>query len=507
MCNANSTEIPEWVNDYQPTDKVELKLLSYYRQLFKFNLDSKEYKRAFDNIYTILVNKGLLNSLVREVHTERIDIDNDTAIEKNFNWLNKPLIVITPKIISLLERYCKNHPQEGCQKDIQERIKALNTHLNILRQEDCNSTKYRRSSNYLSGDLEKHIEELEKKNDNHPFLREIKPLIKYWRRIQYFSPYILPEGVRPEPGFYLQKGLYLWIQTNLKRRQKDLYYPNRQPKNETLNTELATHSIKLKDLDDESFYEPRTKERVIRNLLEDYLKEDPHGYLASRHIRGYPECTYKILVDRLILKEPPDSKTDITDEFGVDYQKFASAELPRKFYPTIASIAIEIGCHSVALKQTIIDDTNGELRNCKRLVGGELVYDAQVLAHKLLPVFQKPESIFSEVVNYLNKQGHQLRTSTIFMSNEISSFEIFLIIAEELKEQGYNATSCDVLEYWKTVKIEEFSQELQKRKYKRSPQQVSKIISPPAIRYFWEKKCWKYLGKLAIDLNKNKEGK
>lgn len=484
MCNANSTEIPEWINDYQPVDKVELELLSYYRQLFKFNLDSREYDRAFSRIYKILVNKGLLNCLNRQANTERIDIDNGKAIEKNLNWLKKTLIFISPEIISLLERYCKNHPQEGCQKRIQKRIKALNTYLNILRQEDYNSPKYRRSINYLSGHLEKHVEELEKINNNHPFLQEIKPLIKYWRKIQYFNPYILSEEVRPEPGFYLQKGLYLWIQTNLRRRQKDLYDPNRQPKNETLNTELATHNIKLKDLDDENFYQPRTKERVIRDLLADYIKEDPHGYLASKHIKNYPKCTYKVLAnsieDRNII--------DIAKEFGIKYDTLYS-RIKRNIYPIIYSISIEIGYHSADLKQEIINDTNGELGKCNRVVKGKVVYNAQVLAQKILPIFQQPENIFDQVINYLNENGHRLRISTTFTFNENFHFNIFSNIANELNGQGYNATKYDVLEIWKTIKIEEFSQELHQQRYHQSSQE---------IRNFWDNKCRIILGKLVM---------
>ena len=474
MCESNSTEIPEWINDYKPVDKVDKQLLDLFCKLYSQSDSSKgQHRRTIQKIYQLMINKNLLKRSSHENYNE--------ALEKNFKWAIGLKIIITYELKEKLRQYCQNRSEEP---EI-----TITNHLNNLQNTEYSTTEYKQIENYLATQIDNLLEKLKKDNTANPdYLNILQSYIIRIPRIKSFDKNLITHT------HSFKDSLVSWINNNLKQRINDLYYLERQP------NQIPT--ISLEELDSELTYNnfPQTQYNAARNTLENYLTEDPFQLLASTYIDkdNFPNLTYKVLVDRLILKEPPDSLKYIADEFGINYSNFASAEYPRSFKPTIVSIAIEIGYYSVALRQAVIDDINGELRKCKKVVGGKVVYDAQVLAQKLLPVFQQPEIIFSKVVNYLNTQGHQLRTSKIFMSNENSSFEIFFEIARELKEQGYDFTSYDVLESWKTVQIEEFSQEIQKQKYK---------ISPPAIRYFWENKCRKCLGKLLIDLNNNSKGK
>jgi hypothetical protein len=509
MCNANSTEIPEWINDYQPEEglddeekKLDNKLYNLFKELYAQPDNITKQKRTINKIWTFLINNHLLIDLSHQKfnHLFRKDslLEPNDIYSKAYEWISEASIIINSELLTVLNSYCNNNKNEATIK--------LSTHIFNLNTHKINSKEHKKEQN----DIRSCIKELSNKEGNNDFIKESNIHFYKVPRIWLFRP----ESSR------ITHHLRSWINQFIKWRIKDLYRHTGKEIIESLDTpqfrdnksgenridytpdgsQMLAKCPTMQELTNGDLFNTisRNEEKEIRLKLRRYLEDDPYKLLASRYIKGYPECTYKILVDRRILKEPPDSRKDIADEFGIEYQNFASAELLRNFYPTIASIRIEIGYHSVALKQAIIDDTDGELRKCKKVVKRKVVYDAQLLAQKLLPAFQQPEIIFSKVVNYLNTQGHQLRTSKIFMSNENSSFEIFFEIAKELKEQGYDSTSYDVLECWKTVKIEEFSQELHKQKYK---------ISPPAIRYFWENKCRKCLGKLLIDLNNNKKGK
>lgn len=505
MCESNSTEIPEWINDYQPEEglddeekKLDNKLYNLFKELYAQPDNSNKQKRTIKKIWAFLTNNHLLTDFSHQKLRKESLLEPNDIYSKAYEWISEPSIIINSELLTVLNSYCNNNKNETTIK--------LSTHILNLNTYQINSKEHKQEQKSIRSCIKK----LSNKEGNNDFMKESNIHFYKVPRIWLFRP----ESSR------ITHHLRNWINQFIKWRIKDLYRHTQEEIIESLDTlqirdnksgenridytpdgsQMLEKCPTMQELTTGDLFNTisRNEEKEICLELIRYLEDDPYKLLASRYIKGYPECTYKILVDRLILKEPPDSLKYIADECGINYSNFASAEYPRSFKPTIVSIAIEIGYYSVDLRQAVIDDINGELRKCKKVVGGKVVYDAQVLAQKLLPVFQQPEIIFSKVVNYLNTQGHKLRTSKIFMSNENSSFEIFFEIARKLKEQGYDFTSYDVLESWKTVQIEEFSQEIQKQKYK---------ISPPAIRYFWENKCRKCLGKLLIDLNNNKKGK
>jgi hypothetical protein len=227
--------------------------------------------------------------------------------------------------------------------------------------------------------------------------------------------------------------------------------------------------------------------------IKEYLENDPYKLLRSRHIPGYPECTYKILTERLILQDQLDTIRSIAHDFHIPESNLY-AHLIRTFYPIIASIYIELGSYPEGFQEAILKDADGSLRKCNKILKGRIVYDVQILAQKLLPLFQPPNFIFTTVVNYLNQKGYEEKTSLIPIYHE-KYFAIYSKIAEELKIQGLEKiTSFDVLTYWETATIETLITELKNQGYEK--------INYQQIKQFWDEKCRKVLGKLAISLNK-----
>ncbi|MFM6120022.1 MAG: hypothetical protein ACKPEO_12860 [Sphaerospermopsis kisseleviana] len=509
MCESSNTNIPDWVSNYQADDPNEEKLIDLFGKLFLHNIDSTQYQQALSKIYNILVIKKFLQL------PDSSKKDYGKAIEQNCKWLTKPLIVITPDLQTLLENYLENYCQHHPQADKNNLIIKLDKHLNNLKLHPVNSTEYRHTYNYLTPTIKKLIKTLE---DNHdPFLEQLQPLIKYWRRIQFFDPHILPEKVRPLKGFYLQQGLPIWIKTNLKMRVSDLFNPNRQPKEPQINEQpidenktSATPKPKIDDLTEEDFYNPENQDRVITFLLFNYLKHDPDGYLASRHVKGYPECTYRVLAEYFIndgeneqlnqgrFAFPHGKKQELAERFHIPYQKLVSGDILRHFLPFVAALPLKLGLNQQLLKTAIEEDSKKTLQKCQKIIKGVEIYNARSLAIELLPMFHTADEIVNAVTNDLEKRGYNVTVPAELINATDPPSLVFTRISQAATEQtGQIINIYQIQGCWENSIIEKVTEQV-------NQQNLVKVTQEKTFK-FWETKCLPRLGNLAREIYKNSE--
>lgn len=165
-----------------------------------------------------------------------------------------------------------------------------------------------------------------------------------------------------------------------------------------------------------------------------YIEQDPQGKLRNCYPpRGnYVDCNCQLLAQRLLLKEPPESKTEIAKEIKVPYQSFIS-HWKRKCIPLLQSIGIEIGYQQDRLRQYIDEDTKGKLQKC--FIKKFPACNAQFLAKRLLVMFQNPPAEFEEIAQELNAQGVKVKAEIIQSHWEDECLPLLSKIAIEQRYQ------------------------------------------------------------------------
>jgi hypothetical protein len=66
------------------------------------------------------------------------------------------------------------------------------------------------------------------------------------------------------------------------------------------------------------------EQQVLEMRFVLYIQQDPDGKLQNCHPRGKEKCNAQIVAQRLLLKQPPDKRVVIADEFDVDHRTFYS---------------------------------------------------------------------------------------------------------------------------------------------------------------------------------------
>ena len=154
-----------------------------------------------------------------------------------------------------------------------------------------------------------------------------------------------------------EKGLTRWINSYLFGRIKDLYrqipfsqYSLDQLINQgneddlTWLDQLPTNP-KLPTLDGLEIYIERLQKEKTQDVFlkfEFYVERDFDQRLQNCHPRHFPSCNCQMLCQRILLKNSPDKVSDISREFGINYQTLKS-HWERKCKPLLQEILVELG--------------------------------------------------------------------------------------------------------------------------------------------------------------------
>jgi hypothetical protein len=158
----------------------------------------------------------------------------------------------------------------------------------------------------------------------------------------------------------LQERLVGWINSYLRWRIRDLYLPDRHywaSLDRPIRLGEDERTTWLEILPDPQFPPPLTlldihiikiqndETQRIGLELEHYIEQDPEGKLKSCHPRQYQICNCQVLAQRLLLKEPPDKLTKVSEEFSINYQTLNS-HWKQKCLPLLQEICRTLGYQS-----------------------------------------------------------------------------------------------------------------------------------------------------------------
>lgn len=148
----------------------------------------------------------------------------------------------------------------------------------------------------------------------------------------------------------LQRSLVVWINGYLSWRFKDLWSRSSRNSPDSLDRPIGGEDSRtlmdvvpdstpsLSTLDGYIEAEQTHRQQQRSQWVEQYVEQDPEGQLASCHPRRYPTCNCQILAQRILLKEPPDKLSTLSEEFGVNYQTLTS-HWKKKCLPLLREIA------------------------------------------------------------------------------------------------------------------------------------------------------------------------
>lgn len=76
----------------------------------------------------------------------------------------------------------------------------------------------------------------------------------------------------------------------------------------------------------DSYIEQIQEEQIndIAQKLKNYIDEDPHYILRKFHLQKNPQCNFQVILQKLYLKDKPDTKRALAQEFGVSEQTLSS---------------------------------------------------------------------------------------------------------------------------------------------------------------------------------------
>lgn len=175
------------------------------------------------------------------------------------------------------------------------------------------------------------------------------------RNITAFDPD--REGLR---GKTLEEKLMNWINGTLDNRIKDLdslqfpdgshKYPDRLDKPtpsgqeshlERLSSDDLAQPPSLSDLDNTIEGLIMQEGRQMASRIEAYILQDPDDRLKRCCSKNYPAGNCHYLSQRLLLKQPPDSMTEIANDLGVNYQTLVN-HWKRSCRPMLQEIVKEL---------------------------------------------------------------------------------------------------------------------------------------------------------------------
>ncbi len=159
----------------------------------------------------------------------------------------------------------------------------------------------------------------------------------------------------PHPHLSIQESLKRWINGYLSWRIRDLYrggkcnpysldtpLDNSSDENPTTLLEKLTETgfepPKLSGIDGYIEQLLRQERQEICRQLERYISEDPQGILRDCKCRKSPNCNCQCLSQRLLLKDPPDKISQISQDLGINYQTLNS-HWKKKCKPLLQKIA------------------------------------------------------------------------------------------------------------------------------------------------------------------------
>ena len=154
-----------------------------------------------------------------------------------------------------------------------------------------------------------------------------------------------------------EEGLTGWINGYLSRRIQDLYKPipdshcsldepiNKGNEDDLTWLDKLPATPKLPTLDGleiyiESLQRERTEDVFLR--FEFYVERDFDQRLQDCHPRHFPNCNCQMLCQRILLQNPSEKVSDISREFGINYQTLKS-HWERKCKPLLQEILVELG--------------------------------------------------------------------------------------------------------------------------------------------------------------------
>lgn len=153
----------------------------------------------------------------------------------------------------------------------------------------------------------------------------------------------------------LERSLVVWINGYLKWRIQDLYGQDYSLQKKQMSLDISasqgdgderTFLDCLPDLTPslstlDSYIEAlQTKERQRQGQwIRDYIERDPGGKLASCYLRKTPHCHCQLLIQRLLLKDPPDRLSTLASDLNVNYQTLNS-HWKQKCLPLLRDIGL-----------------------------------------------------------------------------------------------------------------------------------------------------------------------
>jgi hypothetical protein len=155
----------------------------------------------------------------------------------------------------------------------------------------------------------------------------------------------------------LENDLVKWINGYLYWRIRDIYHsvPNRSP-TMSLDEEIFDNGETYLDLLSESgFLAPnlntlnahiqllqQQEHRKIATQIEAWIQLDPERQLQNCYPRERNNCNCQVLSYKIIVKDPPDSLTDIAKDLNIPYQTLV-AHWKRRCLPLLQSQAQSFG--------------------------------------------------------------------------------------------------------------------------------------------------------------------
>jgi hypothetical protein len=138
------------------------------------------------------------------------------------------------------------------------------------------------------------------------------------------------------------------VRTNLKWRLRDRIVQGETSQELSLDRNLendkgGTFTQELASQEPDSIAEILNQQlaNTFTIKLEGYLETDPKGRLVACSMPTHPQCNCHILVLRLVLALPPQTKTDVAMELGVNYHAM-NAHWNRKCQKLLREICQEI---------------------------------------------------------------------------------------------------------------------------------------------------------------------
>ncbi len=137
----------------------------------------------------------------------------------------------------------------------------------------------------------------------------------------------------------LESDLVKWINGYLYWRIRDIYQStsNRQQpmsldeevfdRGETfldLLSETGTIGVDINTLDEQIAVLQQQADREVATQIESWIESDPDRKLQNCHPRDRAGCHCQILSCRIVIKDPPDSFTQIATELNIPYQTLVS---------------------------------------------------------------------------------------------------------------------------------------------------------------------------------------